>query len=155
MEGERAKGNFVGATVIDQVTPQMRCYRAEIFGPVLLIMHCDTLESAMAVVNANPYGNGTAIFTQSGARARQFCHDIDVGQVGVNVPIPVPLPFFSFTGSRGSFLGDMHFYGRDGACFYTQLKTITSHWPRLAEEDKDASDEHDDRSHMQMPVNNK
>lgn len=90
----------------------MTCYKEEIFGPVLVCLNVDTLDDAIKLINANPYGNGTAIFTTNGATARKFTQEIDVGQVGVNVPIPVPLPMFSFTGSRGSFLGDSHFYGK-------------------------------------------
>ena len=91
-------------------------------------MNADTLEEAIAITNDSPYGNGCAIFTQSGPVARKFQHEIDVGQVGINVPIPVPLPMFSFTGSRGSFRGGSHFYGKQGMNFYTQIKTVTSNW---------------------------
>jgi malonate-semialdehyde dehydrogenase (acetylating) / methylmalonate-semialdehyde dehydrogenase len=91
-------------------------------------LEVDTLEEAIAFTNSSPYGNGCAIFTQSGAVARKYQHEIDVGQVGINVPIPVPLPMFSFTGSRGSIRGDVHFYGKQGPQFYTQIKTITSNW---------------------------
>uniref|UniRef100_A0A1I8HRT1 methylmalonate-semialdehyde dehydrogenase (CoA acylating) n=2 Tax=Macrostomum lignano TaxID=282301 RepID=A0A1I8HRT1_9PLAT len=122
------KGNFVGPTILTKVTPSMECYREEIFGPVLLCLEADTLEDAIQLINSNPYGNGTAIFTNSGAAARKFTEEIDVGQVGVNVPIPVPLPMFSFTGSRGSFRGDQNFYGKHGVHFYTQLKTVTQLW---------------------------
>lgn len=90
----------------------MTCYKEEIFGPALVVLTVDTLDDAINLINNNPYGNGTAIFTTNGATARKFTQDIDVGQVGVNVPIPVPLPMFSFTGSRGSFLGDTNFYGQ-------------------------------------------
>merc|ERR1712070_397082 len=117
-----------GPTVLTGVRPDMTCYKEEIFGPVLLCLTADTLEDAIQLINANPYGNGTAIFTQSGAAARKYQHEIDVGQVGINIPIPVPLPFFSFTGSRGSFVGASHFYGKAGVHFYTQTKTITSLW---------------------------
>ena len=106
----------------------MECYKEEIFGPVLCSLSVDTLDDAINFVNANPYGNGTAIFTNNGFSARKFQHYIDVGQVGINLPIPVPLPFFSFTGSRGSFTGDVNFYGKSGVQFYTQVKTITSSW---------------------------
>jgi malonate-semialdehyde dehydrogenase (acetylating) / methylmalonate-semialdehyde dehydrogenase len=106
----------------------MTCYKEEIFGPSLVTLSVDTLDEAIEIINKNPYGNGTAIFTASGATARRFTHEIDVGQVGINVPIPVPLPMFSFTGSRGSFLGDTNFYGQNGVNFYTQLKTVTSQW---------------------------
>ena len=122
------RGNFVGPTVISGVKPEMKVYTTEIFGPVLVIMSVDSLDEAIALVNANPYGNGTAIFTQSGAAARKFQNEIDVGQVGINVPIPVPVPYFSFTGSRGSKLGDLGPYGKQVVQFYTQTKTVTSRW---------------------------
>ncbi|KAG8235184.1 hypothetical protein J437_LFUL014148 [Ladona fulva] len=122
------KGNFVGPTILTDVTPNMQCYKEEIFGPVLITLTVDTLDDAIKLINSNPYGNGTAIFTTNGATARKFTHEIDVGQVGVNVPIPVPLPMFSFTGTRGSFLGDAHFYGKQGINFYTQIKTVTQLW---------------------------
>uniref|UniRef100_A0A8W8I840 Aldedh domain-containing protein n=1 Tax=Magallana gigas TaxID=29159 RepID=A0A8W8I840_MAGGI len=122
------KGNFVGPTILHYVKPEMKCYTEEIFGPVLVSMEVDTLDDAIKLINANPYGNGTAIFTTNGATARKYTMEIDVGQVGVNVPIPVPLPMFSFTGSRGSFRGDMNFYGKAGVQFYTQLKTVTQMW---------------------------
>jgi len=121
-------GNFVGPTILTNVTTDMECYKEEIFGPVLVILEVDTLDEAIALTNSNPYGNGTAVFTQSGASARKYIDEIDAGQVGVNVPIPVPLPMFSFTGSRGSFRGDSHFYGKDGIKFYTQIKTVTQLW---------------------------
>ncbi|KAG5857537.1 hypothetical protein ANANG_G00020500 [Anguilla anguilla] len=121
-------GNFVGPTVLSNVTPNMKCYTEEIFGPVLVVLEADSLDDAINIVNTNPYGNGTAIFTTNGATARKYTHEVDVGQVGVNVPIPVPLPMFSFTGSRGSFRGDTNFYGKQGIQFYTQIKTVTSQW---------------------------
>jgi malonate-semialdehyde dehydrogenase (acetylating)/methylmalonate-semialdehyde dehydrogenase len=123
------KGNFLGPTIFSGVTPQMDIYTHEIFGPVLSVFVLDTLDEAISFVNKNPYGNGTAIFTSSGAAAHRFKNEIDVGQVGVNLPIPVPLPFFSFTGSRGSKLGDLGPYGRQVVEFYTQTKTITERWP--------------------------
>jgi len=122
------KGNFLGPTLLTDVTPDMECYHEEIFGPVLVCLKADTLDDAIKLINKNPYGNGTAIFTSNGAAARKYQHEIDVGQVGINLPIPVPLPFFSFTGSRGSFVGSTHFYGKQGIFFYTQTKTITSMW---------------------------
>lgn len=122
------KGNFVGPTIITNVTPSMQCYKEEIFGPVLVCLSVDSLDEAINLTNNNPYGNGTAIFTNNGATARKFVNEIDVGQVGVNVPIPVPLPMFSFTGTRGSFLGDHHFYGKQGIKFYTQTRTVTQLW---------------------------
>ena len=87
-----------------------------------------TLEGAIALINNNPYGNGTSIFTANGAAARKYQHEIQVGQVGINVPIPVPLPFFSFTGWRGSFYGDLHAYGKQAVRFYTETKTVTARW---------------------------
>jgi len=121
-------GNFVGPTLINNVKTSMTCYKEEIFGPALVMLSVKTLDEAIELINKNPYGNGTAIFTTNGATARKFTQDIDVGQVGVNVPIPVPLPMFSFTGSRGSFLGDTNFYGQQGVNFYTSVKTVTSQW---------------------------
>lgn len=121
-------GFWLGPTIITGVTPEMTCYKEEIFGPVLIVMKADSLDQAINYINTNPYGNGTAIFTSSGAAARHFQHTVDAGQVGINVPIPVPLPFFSFTGSRKSIRGDLHFYGKQGMQFYTQTKTITSNW---------------------------
>ncbi|UIJ74355.1 CoA-acylating methylmalonate-semialdehyde dehydrogenase [Acinetobacter sp. SH20PTE14] len=122
------QGNFVGATIFNQVSTDMCIYTEEIFGPVLAIIHVDTLEQAIELINANPFGNGVGLFTQSGAVARTFQSDIDIGQVGINIPIPVPVPFFSFTGSRGSKLGDLGPYGKQAVQFYTQTKTITSRW---------------------------
>lgn len=121
-------GNFVGPTILSNVKPNMRCYKEEIFGPVLVILKAERIEDAIDIVNRNPYGNGTAVFTTNGATARKFVNEIDVGNVGINVPIPVPLPMFSFTGTRGSFWGDHHFYGKQGVKFYTQTKTVTQLW---------------------------
>jgi len=123
-----ANGNFLGPTLLSNVSLDNPAYTEEIFGPVLVTANVDSLKDAVEIVNKNPYGNGTAIFTSSGAAARYFQHEIDVGQVGINVPIPVPLPFFSFTGSRGSIRGDINFYGKNGVYFYTQIKTITAQW---------------------------
>ncbi|UQS16010.1 CoA-acylating methylmalonate-semialdehyde dehydrogenase [Pseudomonas sp. HS6] len=122
------KGNFVGPTLFSGVTTDMQIYTQEIFGPVLVVLEVDTLDQAIALVNANPFGNGTGLFTQSGAAARKFQTEIDVGQVGINIPIPVPVPFFSFTGSRGSKLGDLGPYGKQVVQFYTQTKTVTARW---------------------------
>jgi malonate-semialdehyde dehydrogenase (acetylating)/methylmalonate-semialdehyde dehydrogenase len=121
-------GNFIAPTVISGVKPHHTVYKEEIFGPVLVIVSVATLDEAIALTNANPYGNGTGIFTQSGAVARKFQNEIDVGQVGINVPIPVPVPYFSFTGSRGSKLGDLGPYGKQAVHFYTQVKTVTARW---------------------------
>ncbi|KAF8078767.1 methylmalonate-semialdehyde dehydrogenase [Lyophyllum atratum] len=120
-------GNFVGPTIIEAST-QMRCYTKEIFGPALVVIRAPTLDDAIDIVNANKYGNGTAIFTQSGATARKFETNVNVGQIGINVPIPVPLPMFSWSGNKASFLGDIGFYGKSGINFYTQNKTTTSLW---------------------------
>jgi malonate-semialdehyde dehydrogenase (acetylating) / methylmalonate-semialdehyde dehydrogenase len=121
-------GNFIAPTIFSGVKPGHEVYKQEIFGPVLVLVSVDTLDEAIDLVNRNPFGNGTGIFTQSGAAARKFQNEIDVGQVGINVPIPVPVPYFSFTGSRGSKLGDLGPYGKQVIQFYTQVKTITSRW---------------------------
>ncbi|AOY96078.1 methylmalonate-semialdehyde dehydrogenase (acylating) [Cupriavidus sp. USMAA2-4] len=123
-----AQGNFIGPTVFTDVGTEMSIYTNEIFGPVLLVIGVDTLDEAIALVNRNPFGNGTGVFTQSGAAARKFQTEIDVGQVGINIPIPVPVPYFSFTGSRGSKLGDLGPYGKQVVQFYTQTKTVTARW---------------------------
>jgi malonate-semialdehyde dehydrogenase (acetylating)/methylmalonate-semialdehyde dehydrogenase len=128
LDGGLADGNFVGPTIFSGVKPGMSIYDQEIFGPVLCLAEAATLDEAIALVNANPNGNGTAIFTQSGAAARRFQEEIDVGQVGINVPIPVPVPLFSFSGSRASKLGDLGPYGKQVILFYTQTKTITERW---------------------------
>jgi malonate-semialdehyde dehydrogenase (acetylating) / methylmalonate-semialdehyde dehydrogenase len=122
------QGNFIGPTIFSAVTPAMKIYTTEIFGPVMVIVGVNSLDEAITLINNNPFGNGTGIFTQSGAVARKFQNEIDVGQVGINVPIPVPVPFFSFTGSRGSKLGDLGPYGKQVVQFYTQTKTVTSRW---------------------------
>merc|ERR1712001_282754 len=103
-------------------------YQTEIFGPVMCVVNVDTIDDAIELVNSNIYGNGTAVFTNNGATARKFTNEIEAGQGGVNVPIPVPLPMMSFTGSKASFLGDSHFYGKQGINFYTETKTVTSLW---------------------------
>jgi len=121
-------GNYIGPTLITGVKTNMEIYKEEVFGPVLICLEVDTLDEAIQIINKNPYGNGTAIFTRSGAAARKFQHEVDCGQIGINVPIPVPLPFFSFTGSRASIRGDLNFYGKTGVHFYTFIKTITSSW---------------------------
>ncbi|GKY90673.1 hypothetical protein MPSEU_000040700 [Mayamaea pseudoterrestris] len=122
-------GNFVGPSVLSKVDTTNICYTEEIFGPVLVCLEADTLDEAVSITNSNQYGNGCALFTSSGAAARKFTHEVQVGQVGINVPIPVPLPMFSFTGNKASIRGDLNFYGRSGVYFYTQLKTVTSNWP--------------------------
>jgi malonate-semialdehyde dehydrogenase (acetylating)/methylmalonate-semialdehyde dehydrogenase len=121
-------GNFIGPTIFSDVTTEMSIYKLEIFGPVICVLEAATLDDAIALVNRNPMGNGVGLFTQSGAAARKFQSEIDVGQVGINIPIPVPVPYFSFTGSRGSKLGDLGPYGKQVVQFYTQTKTVTSRW---------------------------
>ena len=128
LDGAEANGNFVGPTLFTDVTVDMDIYKQEIFGPVMCVMGAETLEEAIQIINDNPNGNGTALFTQSGAAAHKFQEEIDVGQVGINVPIPVPVPLFSFTGSRASKLGDLGPYGKQVITFYTQTKTITKRW---------------------------
>ena len=122
-------GFFVGPTLFDNVTPQMTIYREEIFGPVLSVLRVDSLADGIAMINANPYANGAAIFTRSGHAARRFEQDAEVGMAGINVPIPVPMAFYSFGGWRNSLFGDLHVHGLDGVRFYTRLKTVTSRWP--------------------------
>jgi malonate-semialdehyde dehydrogenase (acetylating)/methylmalonate-semialdehyde dehydrogenase len=126
------QGFFLGPTLFDRVRPEMAIYRDEIFGPVLVVLRAATLDEAIAMVNANPYGNGTAIFTRDGAAARRFRNEIEVGMVGVNVPIPVPMAFFSFGGWKSSLFGDLHVHGPDGVRFYTRGKVVTSRWPESA-----------------------
>ncbi|KAI2466363.1 methylmalonate semialdehyde dehydrogenase [Annulohypoxylon bovei var. microspora] len=123
-------GNWIAPTIISNVTPDMKCYKEEVFGPVLVTLNVDTLDEAIELVNGNEYGNGTAIFTRSGATAETFRRNIEAGQVGINVPIPVPLPMFSFTGNKKSVAGGgaNTFYGRPGVNFYTQQKTVTAMW---------------------------
>ncbi|AMO56602.1 methylmalonate-semialdehyde dehydrogenase [Endozoicomonas montiporae] len=122
------EGNWIGPTLFTDVSPEMAIYQQEVFGPVLCCICVDSLEQAIELVNANPYGNGTSIFTRSGGAARKYQHEVQVGQVGINVPIPVPLPFFSFTGWKGSFMGDLHAYGKQAVRFYTDTKTVTARW---------------------------
>ncbi|UPX11364.1 uncharacterized protein EKO05_0001970 [Ascochyta rabiei] len=128
--GKYPNGNWVGPTVITNVKPHMKCYKEEIFGPVLLCMEAETIDEAIETINANEYGNGAAIFTRSGATAARFQREIEAGQVGLNVPIPVALPMFSFTGNKKSIAGGgaNTFYGKPGLQFYTQVKTVTSFW---------------------------
>ena len=124
------RGFFLGPTLFDRVTPAMTIYKDEIFGPVLVMLRTKTLDEAIALVNRNPYGNGTAIFTSSGEAARRFEDEIEVGMVGINVPIPVPMAFFSFGGWKQSLFGDLHVYGREAIYFYTRTKAITTRWPK-------------------------
>ena len=123
-------GFFVGPTVIDEVTTQMDVYRDEIFGPVLSVLRADTVDDAIRIVNANPYGNGTAIFTSSGEAARRFQRGVQVGMIGINVPIPVPMAYYSFGGWKESLFGDKHIHGPEGVSFYTRAKVVTARWPQ-------------------------
>jgi malonate-semialdehyde dehydrogenase (acetylating)/methylmalonate-semialdehyde dehydrogenase len=127
--GKRADGFYLGTTLFDQVKPEMSIYRDEIFGPVLVVLRAETLDEAIALVNKNPYANGTAIFTESGGAARRFAAEIQVGMVGLNVPIPVPVAYFSFGGWKNSLFGDLHVHGTEAVKFYTRTKVITSRWP--------------------------
>jgi malonate-semialdehyde dehydrogenase (acetylating)/methylmalonate-semialdehyde dehydrogenase len=122
-------GFFLGPSLIDNVRPGMRCYDQEIFGPVLSVVRVGSYAEGVRMINENPYGNGTAIFTQNGGAARQFQFDVEVGMVGVNVPIPVPVSYYSFGGWKSSLFGDLHMYGPEGVQFYTRAKVVTSRWP--------------------------
>lgn len=122
-------GFFLGCTLLDRVEPGMRCYDEEIFGPVLAVVRVGTYEQALAIINTNPFGNGTAIFTRDGGAARQFQFDVEVGMVGINVPIPVPVAYYSFGGWKASLFGDLHMYGPEGIQFYTRSKVVTCRWP--------------------------
>ncbi len=127
VEGETA-GFWLGPTLFDNVSPDMTLYTDEIFGPVLSVVRVATYDDALALVNANPYGNGTAIFTNDGGAARRFEDEVEVGMVGVNVPIPVPMAYFSFGGWKSSLFGDLHAHGADGVRFFTRTKVVTSRW---------------------------
>jgi len=127
-------GFFIGPTLLDNVTPQMSVYTDEIFGPVLIVLRVPTLEAAIELVNANPYGNGTTVFTHSGEVARSFSRQVSVGMIGVNVPIPVPMAYHSFGGWKDSLFGDHHVHGPEGVAFYTQAKVVTNRWPHVSEE---------------------
>jgi malonate-semialdehyde dehydrogenase (acetylating)/methylmalonate-semialdehyde dehydrogenase len=122
-------GFFIGPTLVDRVTPEMAVYREEIFGPVLSVLRVGTLDEAIALVNANPFGNGAAIFTADGYAARRFRRDVSVGMVGINVAIPVPMAYYSFGGWKQSLFGDAHVHGLEGVRFNTRLKSITTRWP--------------------------
>jgi malonate-semialdehyde dehydrogenase (acetylating)/methylmalonate-semialdehyde dehydrogenase len=130
-EHERSGGDgyFLGVSLLDHVTTQMDAYRDEIFGPVLSVVRVPTYAEAVQLVNDNPYGNGTAIFTRDGGAARRFQFECEAGMVGVNVPIPVPVGSYSFGGWKQSLFGDTHMYGPDGVHFYTRQKVVTARWP--------------------------
>jgi malonate-semialdehyde dehydrogenase (acetylating)/methylmalonate-semialdehyde dehydrogenase len=120
---------FLGPSLIDNARPGMHCYDHEIFGPVLSVVRVATYAEALRLINENPYGNGTAIFTQNGGAARRFQFDVEIGMVGINVPIPVPVSYYSFGGWKSSLFGDLHMYGPEGVQFYTRSKVVTSRWP--------------------------
>ena len=122
-------GFFLGPCLFDQVTTEMSIYKDEIFGPVLIVVRADTFDEGLDIVNRNPYGNGTAIFTNDGGAARMFQNEVNVGMVGVNVPIPVPMAYYSFGGWKGSLFGDLHVHGAEGVQFYTRGKVMTTRWP--------------------------
>jgi malonate-semialdehyde dehydrogenase (acetylating)/methylmalonate-semialdehyde dehydrogenase len=121
-------GFWLGPTLIDNVTPEMSIYTDEIFGPVLSVLRVESYDDALDLVNSNPYGNGTAIFTNDGGAARRFQNEVEVGMVGINVPIPVPMAYYSFGGWKASLFGDTHAHGMDGVQFFTRGKAITSRW---------------------------
>jgi malonate-semialdehyde dehydrogenase (acetylating) / methylmalonate-semialdehyde dehydrogenase len=124
-------GFWVGPTVVDRVTTEMDVYREEVFGPVLSVVRATTVDDAIELINANPYGNGTAIFTASGEAARRFQRGVHVGMIGINVPIPVPMAFYSFGGWKDSLFGDKHVHGPEGVSFYTRAKVVTARWPHV------------------------
>lgn len=126
---KESDGFFLGVSLVDNVTPAMDCYRDEIFGPVLTVVRVKTYDEALTLVNDNPYGNGTAIFTRDGGAARQFQFEVNAGMVGINVPIPVPVAYYSFGGWKSSLFGDLHMYGPEGIQFYTRAKIVTARWP--------------------------
>ena len=142
---DHENGFFVGPCLFDRVTTEMDIYRDEIFGPVLVVLRAGTLDEAIEIINANPYGNGTAIFTSSGQAARQFQRHVQVGMIGINVPIPVPMAFYSFGGWKDSLFGDTHVHGPEGIRFYTRAKAITSRWP-----DNKYPEHH--RAHLHFPT---
>jgi malonate-semialdehyde dehydrogenase (acetylating)/methylmalonate-semialdehyde dehydrogenase len=123
-----AEGFWLGPTLIDQVTPEMSVYTDEIFGPVLSVVRVETYDEALELINNNPYGNGTAIFTNDGGAARRFQNEVQVGMIGINVPIPVPMAYYSFGGWKASLFGDSHAHGMDGVQFFTRQKAITQRW---------------------------
>jgi malonate-semialdehyde dehydrogenase (acetylating) / methylmalonate-semialdehyde dehydrogenase len=142
---EHSGGFFVGPTLFDHVTPDMDIYRDEIFGPVLVVVRVATAQEGIDLINRNPYGNGTCVFTNSGSAARKFQRDVSAGMVGINVPVPVPMAFYSFGGWKASLFGDKHIHGPEGIKFYTRGKVVTARWPEL-----DVPEEH--TGHMHFPV---
>ena len=121
-------GAFVGPTILDGVTPDMEIAQEEVFGPVLTVVRAASLDEAIAIVNASRFGNGTSIFTESGAAVRRYQHDVQAGMIGVNIGVAAPVAFFPFSGWKDSFLGDLHAHGPDAVEFFTRKKTVTSRW---------------------------
>jgi malonate-semialdehyde dehydrogenase (acetylating)/methylmalonate-semialdehyde dehydrogenase len=144
-DAEYDGGFFVGPTLFDNVNPDMDVYRDEIFGPVLVVVRVATVQEGIDLINRNPYGNGSCVFTNSGSAARKFQRDISAGMVGINVPVPVPMAFYSFGGWKASLFGDKHIHGPEGIKFYTRGKVVTARWPEL-----DTPEEH--ANHMHFPV---
>jgi malonate-semialdehyde dehydrogenase (acetylating)/methylmalonate-semialdehyde dehydrogenase len=126
--GVNPDGAFLGPTIIDGVTPDMEIAQEEVFGPVLSIVHAESLDEAIGIVNASRFGNGTSIFTESGASVRRYRHEVQAGMIGVNIGVAAPVAFFPFSGWKDSFLGDLHAHGTDGVEFFTRKKTITSRY---------------------------
>ncbi|MDQ0947320.1 malonate-semialdehyde dehydrogenase (acetylating)/methylmalonate-semialdehyde dehydrogenase [Streptomyces phaeochromogenes] len=127
-------GFFTGPSLLDHVTTEMDAYKEELFGPVLAVVRVDTLDEAIGVINANPYGNGTALFTGSGEAARRFQRNVKVGMIGVNVPVPVPMSYYSFGGWKDSLIGDSPIHGPEGVRFYTRPKVVTTRWPQPSQQ---------------------
>jgi malonate-semialdehyde dehydrogenase (acetylating)/methylmalonate-semialdehyde dehydrogenase len=127
-DGGEPNGSYVGPTILDGVTPEMDIAQEEVFGPVLCVISAPTLDEAIGIVNATRFGNGTSIFTESGASVRRYRHEIQAGMVGVNIGVAAPVAFFPFSGWKDSFLGDLHAHGTDAVEFYTRKKTVTSRW---------------------------
>ena len=126
--GLPAEGAFLGPTILDEVTPEMDIAREEVFGPVLTVIRAESLDQAIEIVNSSRFGNGTSIFTESGAAVRRYRHDVEAGMVGVNIGVAAPVAFFPFSGWKDSFLGDLHAHGPDAVDFYTRKKTVTSRY---------------------------
>jgi malonate-semialdehyde dehydrogenase (acetylating)/methylmalonate-semialdehyde dehydrogenase len=126
--GGDPNGAFIGPTILDEVRPEMQIAREEVFGPVLSVIRAETLDEAIAIVNSSRFGNGTSIFTESGAAVRRYRHEVHVGMVGVNIGVAAPVAFFPFSGWKDSFLGDLHAHGPDAVEFFTRKKTVTSRW---------------------------
>jgi len=132
VDGRAADGpdgsSYVGPTILDDVAPGSAIVQEEVFGPVLTVVRADSLDDAIDIVNQSRFGNGTSIFTESGAAVRRYRHDVEVGMIGVNIGVAAPVAFFPFSGWKGSFFGDLHAHGTDAVEFYTRKKTVTTRW---------------------------